>query len=80
LLDQVLSLLINLQVAEFLDDLLLLILRLNRLDLFWYLGFLKDVRLSRDLPNHLRGILSLDNLIIGIVSSDDLDILDLYLT
>jgi hypothetical protein len=65
---------------EFLDGLLPLVLRLNRLDLFWYLGFFKDIRLSRDLPDHLGGVLSLDDLVIGIVGGDDLDMLDLYLT
>jgi hypothetical protein len=54
-------------------------LYLDRLDLFWYLSFLKDVRLGRDLPDHLGGVLSLDNLVIGIVGGDNLDILDLYL-
>jgi hypothetical protein len=77
--DQVLSLLVNLQVAEFLDGLLPLVLRLNRLDLFWYLDFLKDVRLSRDLSDYLEGVLSLNDLIIGIIGGDDLDMLDLYL-
>jgi hypothetical protein len=79
LLDQVLSLLVDLQVAEFLDSLLSLVLYLDRLDLFWYLGFLKDVRLGRDLPDHLGGVLSLDDLIIGMIGGDDLDMLDLYL-
>jgi hypothetical protein len=54
-------------------------LHLNRLDLFWYLGFLEDVRLSRDLPDHLEGMLNLDNLVIGMINYDDLNILDLYL-
>jgi hypothetical protein len=72
-------LLVDLRVAEFLDSLLPLVLYLDRLDLFWYLSFLKDVRLGRDLPDHLGGVLSLDNLVIGIVGGDNLDILDLYL-
>jgi hypothetical protein len=55
------------------------VLYLNRLNLFWYLSFLEDVYLSRDLPNYLRDVLNLDNLIIGIVGGDDLDILNLYL-
>jgi hypothetical protein len=65
--------------VEFLDGLLPLVLHLNRLDLFWYLGFFKDIRLSRDLPDHLGGVLSLDDLVIGMVGSDDLDMLDLCL-
>jgi hypothetical protein len=55
------------------------VLHLNRLDLFWYLSFLEDVRLGRDLPNHLGGVLSLDDLVISMVGYDDLDMLDLYL-
>jgi hypothetical protein len=55
------------------------VLYLNRLDLFWYLGFLKDVHLNRDLLNHLRGVLNLDNLIISMIGYDNLDILDFYL-
>jgi hypothetical protein len=54
-------------------------LYLNHLDLFWYLSFFKDVHLSRDLPDYLRGVFSLNDLIISIVGYDDLDILDLYL-
>jgi hypothetical protein len=70
---------VDLRVVEFLDGLLPLVLHLNRLDLFWYLGFFKDIRLSRDLPDHLGGVLSLDDLVIGMVGSDNLDMLDLCL-
>jgi hypothetical protein len=55
------------------------VLYLNCLDLFWYLGFLEDIRLDCDLPDHLRGVLSLDDLVIGMVGGDDLDMLDLCL-
>jgi hypothetical protein len=54
-------------------------LYLNRLDLFWYLGFLKDVYLDHDLLNHLEGVLNLNNLVISMVNYDDLDMLNLYL-